>query len=177
MPKQKNTLPTNKIEITEEDITPQWKKKKPNWELRQKREVDTVYYAAFPIGVRTKPTAHEQICALCHTPFDKGERQIFCIAGLRVIDFGSKSRRVTYKQRVSLGARQEMHKTATGLKIEPRKVYTHPSCFACFINYLALEGKLPELKTMNFCDNCKNRFKCFTEIPETPWQRIHWEGK
>jgi len=145
------------------------KERKHNWKLQEKRRAGNFYYHSFPISVRTKPTAHKQFCALCSSQFEKGERQIVSHSGLRGISLVKGSRAVGRTQ-----AQIYTRGTSAPMKIEPRKVYTHPACFACFINYLAREANLPELRTMNHCDECKNRFKCWTEVPETPWQQAHF---
>ena len=150
------------------DIKPKKKGVKHNYNLVEKRRADSVSYTPFPISVRTKPTNHIQRCALCSSQFEKGERQIISHSGLRTISLVKGSRNVGQAQ-------SQTYTPATSpMKIEPRKVYTHPACFACFINYLASEANLPELRTMNHCDECKNRFKCWTEIPDAPWQQAHF---
>jgi hypothetical protein len=142
-----------------------WREIKHNYKLQEERYSDSTINSMFSVGARTKPTRHVQCCALCHNQFEKGEKQIVTDSGFRVI-YQSSNVRTFHTSVKSSNARERSI-------IQPRRVYAHPSCFVCFLNYVGKKSGISELLTVGgICDSCKNRFRCYTEIPENAWQRI-----
>jgi hypothetical protein len=140
-----------------------WHVKQHNYKLMQERLKNTVYGAGIPFGIRTKPTNHKQFCTLCHKPFVKNDRQMLLDEGMRLIwthGIGQSPHieKAQKERKISINNFNSNSK----LIMHPRKVYIHPKCFACAMNYIARVGNAPELET-NICNSCDNRFKCFTE--------------
>ena len=147
-----------------------WIKIKRQDSLLHERYKDSVDYKGFPIGSRRKPTNHKQFCILCRKPFEKNEQQIFFESGIRIIHFPVKGsiHNKGYVGKITERVRTNYSNSA----IEPRRVYAHPPCFVCYMNYIALNGKIKELRMDNFCCECNNRFRCLTEGNQSIYSRI-----
>jgi len=133
--------------------------KKYNWKLRKQREQDTVEEDGFPLVIRTKPTAHEQYCLVCRNRMEKGEKQIKLPYGMWAMYKGERHAIAVYDK---MGG--------ANLRYYTRHVYLHTDCFGCIINKMMLKADLPHLQVKLVCDNCRNRFNCWTGNRDEEWR-------
>ena len=137
--------------------------RKCNWKLRGQREQNTVSIDGFPLTVRTKPTAHKQYCLVCRNTIEKGEKQITLPHGMWGKFTGEGAHATALYGRLVGGDREIRYYT--------RYVYLHTDCFGCIINKIMLKANLPRLQVKLACDNCRNRFNCWTGNMDEEWQQ------
>ena len=148
--------------ITIEKEKPKVKRKrslviKRNWDLRMKRAKETVLPGyGLPFRMRKKPTVHPQRCCICEKFIEKNEKQIvidtqrFWLVGNVGGSIGSVNM-----------ARSGGFNTPPNTFFKPKSLYAHPQCFACVYNKL-MRNWLPDLEIRSLCEQCKDRFKCYT---------------
>ena len=135
--------------------------RKHNWKLREQREQDTVSMDGFPLTIRTKPTSHEQYCLVCRNKMKRGEKQIRLPYGMWAKYEGEGHASAIYNK-----LRGSAH-----LRYYTRYIYLHTDCFGCIINKMMLKADLPQLQVKLVCDNCRDRFNCWTGNRDEEWQQ------
>lgn len=152
---------TGEIVLTvkvEEPVKKKWKRRKTNWNLRQKRNESKTEIAGFPLSKRIKPTSHPSYCYGCGEKIEKGSPELLLESGMwwrgtgnRVVGVG----RNRYKG-ITIGATESL---------TPRYLRFHPDCLSCFLNKMYRVSNLSYLVNDKICETCSKRFDCFTSVP------------